>query len=154
MRIRMGAVLARVQGGCQRVIAYMSCSVWPTKKYPQNYSSFKLELLTLLWSITEKFPKYLMGADIEVFTDNRLASLERTKLGALEQRWVARLAQFKYKIHYKLGRLNGQAAALSRYPVERPGENVDSNQEDVVEDVLPHGGHLMLTQGASHNPPG
>lgn len=60
------------------------------------------------------------------------------KLGALEQRWTGHLAQFKLKIHYRPGKLNSHADALSPLPVECPGEDVDSNQEDIeVTPVLP-----------------
>lgn len=49
------AVLAQVQEGKERVIAYASRSLQPTERNDQNYSSFKLELLALKWAVTEKF---------------------------------------------------------------------------------------------------
>lgn len=42
-------VLAQVQDGRKRVIAYKSYSLQPTKKNLHNYSSFKLDLLVLMW---------------------------------------------------------------------------------------------------------
>lgn len=81
----MGAVLAQVKDGCEWVIAYVSCSLWPTEMNPHNYSSFKLELLAREWAFTKKFVEYLTGAEIEVFTDNNpLAYLDTAKLGVLE----------------------------------------------------------------------
>ena len=45
----LGAVLAQVQDGRERVIAYASRSLHPTERNHANYSSFKLELLALTW---------------------------------------------------------------------------------------------------------
>lgn len=86
----LGAVLAQVQEGKERVIAYASRSLHPTERNDANYSSFKLELLALKWAIAEKFKDYLTGAEFTVYTDNNpVAHLQSAKLGAVEQRWVA-----------------------------------------------------------------
>ena len=81
-----------------------------------NYSSMKLELLALYWSITEKFRDILLGAEFTVFTDNNpLSYLQTTaKLGATEMRWQAELAQFNFRIQYRSGKQNLNADALSR----------------------------------------
>lgn len=116
----LGAVLAQVQGGKERVIAYASRSLQPTERNDQNYSSFKLELLALKWAVTEKFKDYLYGTDVTVFTDNNpLVHLETARLGAVEQRWVAQLANFKYTIKYRPGTQNQNADALSRIQEQR-----------------------------------
>lgn len=114
----LGAVLAQVQEGRERVIAYASRSLHPTERNDANYSSFKLELLTLKWAITEKFKDYLTGAQFTVFTDNNpLAHLQTTRLGACKQRWVAQLASFNYNIKCRPGKSNLNADVLSRFPV-------------------------------------
>ncbi|XP_032367401.1 uncharacterized protein LOC116686492 [Etheostoma spectabile] len=113
----LGAVLAQVQKGRERVIAYASRSLQPTERNDQNYSSFKLELLALKWAVTEKFKDYLYGAEFTVFTDNNpLVHLETARLGAVEQRWAAQLANFRYVIKYRPGAQNKNADALSRLP--------------------------------------
>jgi len=113
----LGAVLAQVQGGKERVIAYASRSLHPAERNDQNYSSFKLELLGLKWAVTEKFKDYLYGAEFTIFTDNNpLVHLETARLGAVEQRWAAQLANFKYTIKYRPGTQNRNADALSRLP--------------------------------------
>ena len=72
-----------------------------------NYSSRKLELLALKWSITEKFREYLLGAKFVVFTDNNpLSYLQTAKLGAVEQRWASELALFDFEIKYRPGTAN------------------------------------------------
>lgn len=59
--------------------------------------------------------------DIEVFTDNNpLVHLEYARLGAVEQRWVAQLANFNYRIKYRPGRTNVNADILSWLPGEQP----------------------------------
>lgn len=117
----LGAVLAQVQGGQERVIAYASRSLQPTERNDQNYSSFKLELLGLKWAVTEKFKDYLYGAEFTVFTDNNpLVHLDTARLGAVEQRWVAQLANFNYTVKYRPGTQNRNADALSRL---QPSDN-------------------------------
>ena len=62
--------------------------------YP-DFSSFKLELLALMWAVSEKFKAYTLGSHCTVYTDhNPLAHLKTANLGATEQRWVAQLALF------------------------------------------------------------
>lgn len=52
-----------------------------------NYTSFKLEFLTLKWAAAEKFREYLLGHSFVVYTDNSpLSHLQTAKLGAVEQR--------------------------------------------------------------------
>lgn len=115
----LGAVLAQVQGGKERVIAFASRSLHPTERNDSNYSSFKLEFLALKWAITEKFAEYLTPAPFVVYTDNNpLVHLNSAKLGSHEQRWAARLAGFQFEIKYRPGRNNQSADALSRFPPE------------------------------------
>ncbi|KAG1960383.1 interleukin-1 receptor accessory protein-like 1-A [Pimephales promelas] len=126
----LGAVLAQLQDGRERVVAYASRSLHPSEKNDANYSSFKLELLALKWAIVEKFKDYLMGAKVIVYTDNNpVAHLQTARLGATEQRWVAQLAAFDYQVRYRSGKENANADALSRVPVETP---VDTDVINVV----------------------
>ena len=109
----LGAVLSQEVDQKLRVVAYASRSLKPTEKNMQNYSSRKLELLALKWSVTEKFKDYLLGSKFTVFTDNNpLTHLDNAKLGAVEQRWVADLAPFDFELKFRRGRDNGNADAL------------------------------------------
>ncbi|XP_075141571.1 uncharacterized protein LOC142217277 [Leptodactylus fuscus] len=126
----LGAVLAQEQEGQERVIAYASRSLRDSERNPDNYSSFRLELLALVWAMTEKFSGYLTGAHVLVRTDNNpLAHLQNAKLGALEQRWMARLAKYNYTIKYRAGKDNTNADALSRVTWEVPVREVDEENE-------------------------
>ena len=116
----LGAILSqRQKDGQTKVIAYASRRLRPTEKNETNYSSMKLEMLALKWSVTEKFKHYLMAMPFEVLTDNNpLTHFRTAKLGALEQRWAAALARFDFTITYRPGRLN-KADGLSRMSAER-----------------------------------
>lgn len=91
-----------------------------------NYSSMKLELLAVKWSVTEKFREYLLGSNFTIFTaNNSLSYLQTAKLGAVEQRWASQLASFNFTIKYRPGRSNGNADALSRQYLERFASGTD-----------------------------
>ena len=112
----LGAILYQVQGGEKKVIAYASRSV---NKAESHYPAHKLEFLALKWAITEKFHDYLYGGNVfDVYTDNNPLTyiLTTAKLDACGQRWVARLANYNFNLHYKTGSTNVDADALSRIP--------------------------------------
>lgn len=89
----MGAILTQVQDGKVRVIAFTSRCLRENEKKLSNYSSFKLELLAVLWAVIEKFANILTGTEFLLLTDNNpLVYLQTAKLGSLEQQWVARLS--------------------------------------------------------------
>ena len=84
------------------VVAYASRRLKPTEKNMHNYSSRKLDLLALKWSVTEKFKDHLLGSKFTVFTDNNpLTHLDNAKLGAMEQGWVADLAPFDFELKFR-----------------------------------------------------
>lgn len=132
----LGAVLAQRQGGVERVIAYASRSLHPAERNDANYSSFKLELLAMKWAVSEKFKDYLWGAKVTVVTDNNpLVHLRTAKLGAVEQRWVAQLANFDYEIQYRPGREHTNADVLSRLPVTG-GANTTPCSIEMADELL------------------
>lgn len=104
--------------GKERVIVYASRSLHPAERNDSNYRSFKLELLAMKWATSEKFKDYLWDSKIIVVTDNNpLIHLHTAKLGAVEQRWVAQLANYDYQMRYRPGREHTNADVLSRLPV-------------------------------------
>lgn len=128
----LGAVLSQVQDGCEKVIAYASRGLRKTERNSENYSTFKLELLALIWAVTEKFKNYLVATPFVIVTDNNpLAHLSTARLGALEQRWMSRLANFRYTVTYRSGKSNGNADALSRLPTA----DIAEEERDLAEDV-------------------
>ena len=110
----LGAVLYQIQNGVKQVIAYASGSVTKTKS---NYPFHKLEFLCLKWAITDKFHDYLYGGNLfDVYTDNNPLTYVLTivKLDVCSHRWVARLANYNFNIHYRSDITNVDADSLSR----------------------------------------
>ena len=141
-------MLYQNQDGQRRLIAYASRSLSPSEK---NYPAYKLEFLALKWAITDKFHKYLHGAEFQVFTDNNPLTciLTTAKLDATGQRWVAALSNYTFSITYKPGKNNKDSDALSR--IKWP-EGVDISSQSVhavCEGVqAPHGKIDTLCHGA------
>ena len=116
----LGAVLYQEQEGIERPIAFASRSLSPSEC---NYPAHKLEFLALKWAVTEKFHDYLYGGlEFQVRTDNNPLTyiLSSAKLDATGHRWVSELANYKFTLVYRAGRLNKDADALSRiyWPVK------------------------------------
>ena len=91
------------------VIAYASRSLSKTEK---NYNAHKLEFLALKWAVTERFHEYLYGG---YFDNNPLTYVLTTaKLDATDQRWIANLTNYNFRIYYQSGKSNIDVDALSR----------------------------------------
>ena len=75
-----------------------------------------LEFLTLKWAVVEKFHEYLYGSTFDVYTNNNLVTyvLTTAKLDAASHHWVASLANYNFRLHYRAGKTNIDANALSR----------------------------------------
>ena len=100
-----------------RVIAYASRSLRPSEKSMRDYSSAKIELMALKWSICDKFKDYLLGSKFTVFTDNNpLCYIKSSKLGAAQICWLRKLALYNFDIIYCTGKSNLVADALSHRP--------------------------------------
>ena len=114
----LGAVLYQKQKGKNRVIAYASRTLSPAeKKY--NLHSRKLEFLALKWAITDQFRDYLYYApSFKVYTDNNPLAhvMSSARLNATGMRWVGELADYRFTVHYRPGKSNGDADGLSRMP--------------------------------------
>ena len=88
-----------------------------------DYSSAKIELMALIWSVCEKLKDYLLGSKFTVFTDNNpLVYVKTSKLGAAQIRWLSELALYDFNIIYQTGCSNLITDALSCRP-EVEGEN-------------------------------
>ena len=86
----------------------------------------------------EKFHDYLLGSKFHVYTDNSpLAYARESKLGASQIQWLSKLPLFDVTIHYRTGRSNRAANALSRHPHTDEGINQERGSDcDEVEVIL------------------
>ena len=119
----LGAILYQEgEDNKDHVIAYASRSLNPAEK---NYPAHKLEFLALKWAVTDRFHEYLYGGVFKVFTDNNPLTyvLTTAKLDATGQRWIASLANYTFSLHYKSGKTNIEADALSR--IERDNQPLE-----------------------------
>ena len=106
----LGAVLSQEDDD---VISYASRTLKPYKKSMCNYSSAKLELLALKWSVCEKFRDYLIGSKFTVLTDNNpLTYVCTSHLGMSQIRWLSDLALFDFNNKYRVGKSNQAADTL------------------------------------------
>ena len=112
----LGAVLSQKgDDNTVRVIVYASRSLKPGEKSMRDYSSAKIELLALKWSVCEKFKDYLLGSKFTVYTNNNpLVYVKTSKLGAAQIRWLSELALYDFNIIYRTGKSNLVADALSQ----------------------------------------
>ena len=71
------------------------------------------------------------GGEFAVYTDNNPLTyvLTSAKLDATGQRWIAVLANYNFSLHYKSGKTNIEADALSRIPNRK--EDVHINKDAV-----------------------
>ena len=83
----------------------------------RDYSSAKIELMALKWSVCDKFKDYLLGSKFTVFTDNNLLCyIKSSKLGAAQIHWLSELALYDFDIIYRTGKSNLVTDALSWRP--------------------------------------
>lgn len=116
----LGAVLYQHQDGKLRVIAYGSRTLTSAERNYHLHSG-KLEFLALKWAVCDKFRDYLFYAPhFTVFTDNNPLTyvLSTAKLNAVGHRWVGQLADFRFDIRYRPGKINIDADTLSRCPLD------------------------------------
>ena len=69
----------------------------------------------------------------DVYTDNPLTYvLTIAKVDAMGHRWIASLANYNFHIHYKSGKSNVEADALSRIDWEKGDETIQANSIQAI----------------------
>lgn len=96
----LGAVLMQDQEDGRQIIANASRILHGSERNDANYSSFKLELMAVKWTVNEKFNDYLYRVKFEIVTNNNPLCYQTntSKLGAVELRWAAHLAMYNFDI--------------------------------------------------------
>ena len=127
--IGLGAVLYQTrEDSPEALIAYASKSL---SKAESHYPAHKLEFLALKWAVVAKFHEYLYGSTFDVHTENNPLTyvLTTVKLDASSHCWVASLANYNFRLHYRAGKANIDADALSR--VSWPGCMPDNTSSHI-----------------------
>lgn len=113
----LGAVLEQQQeDGKAHPIAYAS---WTLSKHESRYGITELEALGVVWAL-KHFRGYLYGSKCVVFTDHAplRAMLKAKHPSGKLARWAGVIAELDVDIRYRPGRINTNADALSRAPIE------------------------------------
>ena len=148
----IGAVLAQVQTGLDRVICYASKSL---NKAQSRYSTTKRELLAIV-TYTRHFKHYLRGRQLKIVTDHRaLKWLHIYKdPDALTARWLEKLPAFDYDIEHRSGKSIGHADCMPRLPARIAALNMTATMElDASVVGQPNHSWQNLPSLSSHNPP-
>ena len=95
----LGTVLSQEDSdGNLCVVSYASQTLKPYEHLMKNYSSAKLKLLALKWSVCEKFRDYLIGSKFTVLTDNNPLTYVHHDLGQHRSCWLSDLVLFDFDI--------------------------------------------------------
>ena len=128
----LGAILAQVQEGKERVICCASRSLNQAEK---AYPATKLECLAIVWAVA-KFRPYLMSMSFEVYTDDYALQWLKTmrKGSALLHRWSAALEEYDFTVKHRPGKAQTHVDGLSRLPVDPPPPEDTLLQVRLLED--------------------
>lgn len=124
----IGSVLSQGEPPNDLPIAYASRTL---NRAESNYSTTEKELLAIVWSV-KHFRPYLYGRKFKIITDHRpLTWLFNVKdPGSRLIRWRLALEEYDYEILYKPGKLNKNADALSRIPLDNLCVNHFRTEDD------------------------
>lgn len=108
----VGAILAQIRDGKERVIAYASQML---NKAQRNYSVTEKEAYAIHWA-TKYFRPYLLGREFEIQTDHKALEYLASKAPENEKlaRWSLGLQDLNFRVTYRRGIQNGNADAMSR----------------------------------------
>ncbi|KAF1321175.1 reverse transcriptase, partial [Globisporangium splendens] len=109
------ALMQHDDEGHERVVSYQSRQLRPVER---NYPVHDKELLAMKYSLV-KFRVYLLGEErFAIFTDHASlrTAVKTPHLSQRMARWFSFFAEYNFVVHYKPGKTNILADALSRRP--------------------------------------
>ena len=134
----LGAVLSQEQAdGTTQPIAYASRTL---QLHKRNYSATEMEALGVVWAV-HHFRQYLYGhrCHMHTFHEALKSLLNSPHPSGKLARWGSAIQELDLVIHYKPGRINQKADALSRSPcpTESTEIHLDGRVIAAVESVDP-----------------
>ena len=133
----LGAILEQETDGQLHPLAYTSRTL---SKHEANYSVMELEELAIVWALRH-FRAYLLGHKCVIYTDHSplKALLAAPHSNGRRARWSDTLAEFDIEVHYRPGRTNSNADALSRAPLpQTAGVNVVNTPNNATTTAQPN----------------
>ena len=125
--LAVGAVLVQRHKDGLHPVAYFSHKLSASER---NYTVHDLEGLAIVLAL-KRWRHYVSSKRIPVYTDHAGLKhlLQQPHLNLRQVRWLTTLSEFDLTVHYKPGKENGAADALSR----RPHVLKESTTEEVLE---------------------
>ncbi|UYV73841.1 hypothetical protein LAZ67_11001093, partial [Cordylochernes scorpioides] len=116
----IGAILSQVDHEVERPVVFASRTLNKTER---RYAVIDKEALAVIFGVS-KFSQYLLGRKFKILTDHKpLVGMFNPKkpipqvLSPRMLRWCLTLAAYTYTMEYKPGKVNCNADALSRLPL-------------------------------------
>ncbi|KAF1319053.1 reverse transcriptase, partial [Globisporangium splendens] len=130
------ALMQHDDEGRERVVSYQSRQLRPAER---NYPVHDKELLAMKYSLV-KFRVYLLGEErFAIYTDHASlrTAVKTPHLSQRMARWLSFFAEYNFVVHYKPGKMNILADALSRRPDYDPKTKNEDPDEScrLCEDV-------------------
>jgi hypothetical protein len=130
------ALMQHDDEGRERVVSYQSRQLRPAER---NYPVHDKELLAMKYALV-KFRVYLLGEErFAIYTDHASlrTAVKTPHLSQRMARWLSFFAEYNFVVHYKPGKTNILADALSRRPDYDPKSKSDNLDEEcrLCEDV-------------------
>lgn len=124
----LGAVLSQNFHDGERPITFISRTLSKTE---ENYATNEKEMLAVVWAL-HSLRNFIYGAKLKIFTDHLplTFTLSPKNNNAKLKRWKAFLEEHDYEMHYKPGKSNVVADALSRIQINSLTPTQHSGQDD------------------------
>lgn len=133
--VGLGAVLAQIHNGEEKVIAFASRLLKGAEK---SYATIEKEALAIVWAV-DKFRSFVWGTQFEINTDHKplvelFTNKGLDKVSARIRRWVHRMQEFNVVVKYIPGVRNYAADCLSRLTNAQEENKYESeeNQQEMI----------------------
>jgi transposase InsO family protein len=145
----ISAILSQGPVGSDKPIAFASRTL---TKAECNYSTTEKECVAILFG-TKTFRPYLYGRHFKIITDHRPLKwlFNHKDPGSKLVRWRLKLEEFDYEVEYKKGKINSNADALSRYPVNPVLPPIDLPDDDQTSGAAPSGVNPQSENNGNQN---